>query len=400
VQRVRFSKGGILRLLIVNNEFPPTGGGAGRTSYYLARELVKLGVDVSVLTSTSPQRADLPPLSGVKIYRVFSWRESVHEAGKRGILIFLLLGSLRFISLLLTNRYDLIYYFSSIPSGLLSILAPNHTSIMGLRGLDVPGRDNDSFRLIHTLLKPINLRTWRRADLVTASSVNLAESARQWVPDLSVVVMYNGVDTDIFYPGLLHPPNKPFQVIGVSRLVKLKGFQFLIEAMQAFSPDECHLTLIGKGSYEPELRAITEQLGLTDRVTFAGYQSHKTLPDHMRQADLFVLPSYGDSYASVFLEAMACGLPVVGADSGGARELIQHGENGLLVPTHNVEAIADAIRTVMRDDNLRGCLRDTALRGIRQEHSWAAYARKNLQLFETVLDRRHALQTQRSTVKD
>ena len=374
-----------MKLLIVNNEFPPTGGGAGRTTYYLARELVKLGHEVSILTSTSPELLDLPSLQGVKVHRVFSWRKSVQEAGKRGILMFLLLGSLRFISLLLTNRYDLVYYFSSIPAGLLSIFAPRHPSVMGLRGLDVPGRDQDSFRTIHKLLKPINLRTWRWANLVIASSANLAESARRYAPDLPITVMYNGVDTDLFYPAPTSSAHKPFRVISVSRLIKLKGFQYLIEAMSSFQPEECQLTLIGTGSYEAELRALTQQLGVEDRVTFAGYQSHAVLPEMMHQADVFVLPSYGDSYASAFLEAMACGLPVVGADVGGARELIRSGENGLLVPPHDVDAITDAIRALMRDEQLRLRLRETALQEIRDEHSWEAYGRKNAEMFAGVL---------------
>lgn len=379
-----------MKLLIVNNEFPPAGGGAGRTTYYLARELTKLGHEVSILTSTCPAVLDVPPLPGVRIHRVFSWRKSIHESGKRGIAMFLLLGGLRFISLLLTQRYDLIYYFSSIPAGLLSVVAPQHPSIIGLRGLDVPGRDQDSFNLIHALLKPINLRTWQWASLVTASSANLAETARRSVPNLSITVMYNGVDTDIFFPPAQTAKQAPFHIVGISRLIKLKGFQYVIEAMSSFAPEECHLTLIGKGSYEPELRALVERLGVGDRVTFAGYQSHAVIPELMRKADAFVLPSYADSYASAFLEAMACGLPVIGADSGGARELIRHGENGLLVPTHDVRALAEAIRTLMRDEPLRVRLRETALQEIREEHSWAAYGLRNAEMFEAILEQ-HAV---------
>jgi glycosyltransferase involved in cell wall biosynthesis len=377
-----------LKILIVNNEFPPVGGGAGRASYYLARELGRLGVEVSVLTCTSGHSMDLPVLPGVKIYRVPSWRKSLHEAGMRGIAVFLFTGVLRFASLLLTQRYDLIYYCSSIPAGLLSFLAPHHASVMILHGLDVPGRDGDSFGTIHRLLKPINLQTWRWAGAVTASSANLAESAHRCAPDLPIRIFYSGVDTDIFYPGEPRPPHKPFRIIGVSRLIKLKGFQYLLGAMHELPAEQYHLTLVGRGSYEPELRAMTEQLGIQDRVTFAGFQSHATLPQMMRDSDLFVLPSYGDSYASVFLESMSSGLPTIGADFGGARELIRHGENGWLVPQHDTAALVEAIRLLSQDEALRCRLGETAAREIRESHSWAAYARNYLKLFEEVLANR------------
>ena len=376
-----------MRLLIVTNEYPPIGGGAGRTAYYLASELSKQGVEVSVLTSKAPHELDLPQLPGVTVYRVYSWRKSQHEVGKRGLVVFLMLAGLRFISLLLTRKYDLIYYFASIPAGLLSVFAPRHASIMGLRGLDVPGRDLDSFALIHKLLKPINLRTWYWADAVTASSANLAATAHQHAPDLDIEVFYNGVDETLFFPRSRlhpHPAQHPFQIIGVSRLIKLKGFQYLIEAMSQLPAGDYHLTLVGKGSYEDELRAQVEQLGLADRVTFTGYMNHQQMSVLMREMDLFVLPSYGDSYASAFLEAMASGVPVVGAATGGAMELIEHGQNGWLVPPKDVNAIVEAIQTLKADDALRECLRDNALACIRQEHSWSAYASRHMQLFERI----------------
>ncbi len=377
-----------MRVLIVNNEYPPVGGGSGRVSYYLARELVKLGVEVSVLTSTSRRPMDLPPVPGLKMYRVPSWRKSPQEVGRRGVMVFLLTGLIRFASLLLTQQFDIIFYFSSIPAGLLSVLAPHHPSVMGLQGLDVPGRDSDSFALIHRLIKPLNLQTWRWADAVTATSANLAETAHQWIPDLPILVYYNGVDTDVFFPGEPRPAYQPFRIIGVSRLIKLKGFQYLIRAMQKLPAEHYNLTLVGQGSYEPDLRALASDLKVQDRVNFAGFRSHNTLPQFLRDSDLFVLPSYGDSYASAFLEAMASGVPVIGADAGGARELIHHGETGWLVPCHDVEALAEAIQFLSQDEERRRALRDAALRDIHDCHSWAAYASQHLQLFETILDRR------------
>lgn len=372
-----------MKLLIVTNEYPPIGGGAGRTAYYLASELSKLGVEITVLTSKAPHELDLPQLPGVKVHRVNSWRKSPHEVGKRGLVVFLLLAGLRFIALLLTQKFDLIYYFSSIPAGLLSVFAPRHASIMGLRGLDVPGRDQDSFALIHKLLKPLNIRTWYWADAVTASSANLAATAHQHAPDLNIEVFYNGVDETLFFPAP-HAAQNPFQIIGVSRMIKLKGFQYLIEAMSRLPAGDYHLTLVGKGSYEDDLRAQVAQLGISDRVTFVGYMNHQQMSVLMRKMDLFVLPSYGDSYASTFLEAMASGVPVVGAATGGAMELIEHGKNGWLVSPKDVTAIVEAIQTLKGDDQLRRCLRDNALSSIRLEHSWEAYAHRHMQLFERI----------------
>jgi glycosyltransferase involved in cell wall biosynthesis len=375
-----------MKVLIINNEFPPVGGGAGRSSYYLARELDKLGVEVSVLTASSQEPMDLPALPNVKIHRVFSWRKSIHEAGKRGLGMFLLLGALHFL-LLRPGQYDIIIYAASIPAGLISIFAPRHASIMQLHGLDVPGRD-DSFQLVHTLLKPINLATWRWSDIVTANSANLAASAKKHAPDLPLPIIYYGIDTETFRPGPARPATKPFRVIGISRLIKLKGFQYLIQAMKDLPAEEFQLTIVGKGSYEPELQALTDDLGLRDRITFAGFHSHEALPGYLHDADLFVLPSYGDSYASAFLEAMACGIPVIGAAAGGACELIRHGENGWLVPPHDSTAITEAVRTLAAGETLRCRMAQTALEEVHRERSWTAYGKNHYELCQQVLARR------------
>lgn len=377
-----------MHILIVNNEFPPVGGGAGRTSYYLARELQALGHQVSVLTAASNVPLDVEIPDSIRLYRVLSWRKSIHEAGKRGIAVFLLCAATRFLQLRITQRFDVVIYFSSIPAGLLSYMAPGIPSIIALRGLDVPGRDDHEFTRIHQLLRPFNVGAWQRADVVTASSKNLAASARAYANDLPIHVLYNAVDTDIFYPGKNRPAYTPFRILVASRLIKLKGIQYLVQAMAQLQSDAFHLTIIGKGDYEGALRELVAKHCLEDRITFAGHQTHDDLPESMRQSDLFVLPSYGDSYASAFLEAMACGLPIIAAESGGARELLIHQKTGWFVPPHDVDALVNAIRTLAGDNELRQHIRKTALEYIQQSSSWRTYAERYVELSELARVRR------------
>jgi len=376
-----------LRVLIINNEFPPIGGGSGLGSYYLARELAGRGVKVTVLAPQGDFEAlpTLPP--EVRFIPVPSWRKGIHEAGKRGIFWFLIFGGIRFLALRL-KQFDVLIYYSSIPAGLLSFLKRHRREVMTLHGLDVPGRDSASFAMLHRLLTPFNVRTWRQSAAVTTNSENLRQSALRLTPDLPIEVIPQGVDRTMFYPTPFREKPQPLIIIGAGRLIPLKGFQYLVEAMRDLPPERFQLRLIGKGAYEADLRVMVERLNLHDRVKFLGYHTQGQTADLLREADIFALPSYGDSFANTFLEAMACGVPVIGAAVGGALELITHGENGLLVPPHDAQALTTALKMLESDPDLRLRLREAGLATIERNYSWETYGWRYWELCQRIIQQR------------
>lgn len=204
----------------------------------------------------------------------------------------------------------------------------------------------------------------------------------------------NGVDSERFFPGPRRPDlleryglQDRFVFISVCRLLEKKG---LDQAIRAFArllptaPDACYL-LVGAGPFEPELRRIAREEGVADRVILAGQVTEDELVAHYRLGDVFVMPNRevanGDTegFGLVFLEANACGLPVIAGRDGGSRDAVRDGENGLVVDGRSVAAIEAAMRLLHDDASLRRIIAANGLR-VAAASGWESRSRQFLAL--------------------
>lgn len=147
-------------------------------------------------------------------------------------------------------------------------------------------------------------------------------------------------------------------IISVGRLVHRKGQDNLIQAMPAVLKKipNAHLLLVGEGPYKKHLEKLVMRLSLKQNVTFAGRIMYDRLPSYLSAADLFAMPSrsrfFGlevEGLGIVYLEASACGIPVVAGNSGGAPDAVLEGVTGLCVDGTNIEQITGAIIEICRD---------------------------------------------------
>jgi len=160
-----------------------------------------------------------------------------------------------------------------------------------------------------------------------------------------VRVIPNYVDTERFRP---EPGRSPqCDLIFVGRLAPEKNVESLLDAVR---PLDVTLTLIGNGPLRDLLRSRFGDLGA--RVQWHDAAGHRQLPRLLNQARAFVLPSHYEGHPKALIEAMACGLPVIGGDSPGIRELVRHGETGWLCGT-DAGSIRQAVETVLVDEGLR-----------------------------------------------
>jgi glycosyltransferase involved in cell wall biosynthesis len=143
-------------------------------------------------------------------------------------------------------------------------------------------------------------------------------------------------------------PNGAYRLVAVGRLVARKGFADLLEAL-ARLPKDIRLTIVGDGPLAHDLSRRAEAAGVTDRVTWAGYEPRERIYTHLAAADCYVLSSLHEGMGIVVQEAMYAGLPIVATDNGGQVDLIRPGENGLLVPIADPAALATAIDRLYRD---------------------------------------------------
>ncbi|GAF68574.1 unnamed protein product, partial [marine sediment metagenome] len=144
-------------------------------------------------------------------------------------------------------------------------------------------------------------------------------------------------------------------ILFVGQLTGVKGVDILLNAMRLIQQNrfEAVLVLVGDGPLRAVLEAEAARLGLGD-VRFAGYVQPDELARYYTAADVFGLPSRDEPWGVVVLEAMACGLPIVVSDKVGcARDLVQNGRNGFIVPVDNPKALAEALLGLLEDASLR-----------------------------------------------
>jgi glycosyltransferase involved in cell wall biosynthesis len=204
-------------------------------------------------------------------------------------------------------------------------------------------------------------RAYPHADAIVVQTATAAEWFRSHVrryPRIEVIP--NPVAPAEHAAAAIDPAARPF-LLAAGRLVPQKGFDILIRAFAQVAA-RCagvDLAIAGEGPQEQELRTLTQEMGLRDRVRFLG--GVRDLPRFMASALGFVLSSRFEGFPNVVLEALAHGLPVVATDCpGGPREVLHGGRFGLLVPSEDAAVLAQAMMRVVEEPTLRQELHDAA----------------------------------------
>jgi phosphatidylinositol alpha-1,6-mannosyltransferase len=218
-------------------------------------------------------------------------------------------------------------------------------------------------------------------------SAFIARVVRTAVPEgVPVSVMYPGADTEAFRPDLpvedlreRHGLGNRRVVVCVSRLVARKGQDVLIRGMASIRrrvPDAT-LVVVGGGPYRGPLERMAEELAPPGSVVFTGQVSEEDLPRYYRLGDVFAMPCRDrlggfevEGWGNVFIEAAACGRPVVVGDSGGAREALVDGETGILVRGSRVREVADAIAGLLADPARAEAMGRAGRARVERDHTW------------------------------
>ena len=369
-----------MRLLIINYEFPPLGGGAGNATACLAREWAALGHEVEILTGGARGLPAREERDGYRVRRVPSPRRLQGQCSVGEMMAF---AALAVPAALCGPRPDVVVAFFSIPSGpvawLLKMLR-GVPYIVSLRGGDVPGFDAKHMAAMHALTNPLTAMIWRNAAAVVGNSTGLCQLARDFMPGLDVPEIPNGVDTERFSPAPRTASATP-ELLFVGRLSTQKGVSVLLDAL-ALLPARWHLRIVGDGPERASLTAQAARLGIAQRVTFHGWAQREELPALYRAADVFVFPSLDEGMPNVVLEALASGLPIVATRIAGNDQLVLPGENGTLVPPGDPRAFAAALAPLLTDPAARQRMGARSRALATERYSWARSAGKYDALFK------------------
>lgn len=281
------------------------------------------------------------------------------------------------------HRYDIIDAHYFYPDGIAAAMLGRRFRIPVV--ITAHGTD---LNIIPRYAIPRRMIVWaasQAAGLVTVSQDLKSKLVALGVEADRIRVLGNGADLKHFRPldreaararlGIQGPT-----LVAVGALIPRKGHHLTIEAMASLPG--VNLLIAGDGPERARLMKLVEKLNLSDRVRFLGQVPHFDLPKLYSAADAMVLPSSFEGWASVFLESIACGTPVITTKVGGNAEVISHPAAGLLIDERNVSSLVSALRRFFANPPDRA-----ETRAFAERYSWDITAAGQLEMFRQILDK-------------
>lgn len=366
-----------MRLLVVTQDFPPAIGGIQTYTWELVRRWadrddhlvvvapaqdgqVEVDTSLPALVRRIQTRPDLLPLTGASTIRSLARRMQADVAFH---------AQWQTVAASLFSRWT-----TGFPRRI--VCAAHGRELLFNPASDVPVVGPAYEALRRLLLRGVDAFT-----PVSRYTAGLLQDLG--VPASRIAVVPNGTDPNRFQPvdasdlrRNLNLEDRPV-LLTVGRLVTRKGVDTTLRALPSVletAPDAVYL-IVGTGPDLERLERLAVDLGVRDHVRFAGQVPFPDLPAYYSLADAFVMPSREarpdvEGFGLVFLEAGACGTPVVGARSGGIPDAVRDGETGLLVPPSNPEMLADALMRLLTTPDLAARLGREGRRYAVQEASW------------------------------
>lgn len=338
-----------MRILVLNYEFPPVGGGGGRASADLAAALAQRGHEIRVLTTHAPRLPRRERRDGYEVLRVFTGRRSYFRASFAAMSGFILAATLPALRQVRTWKPDVVHTHFAVPTGAVAYVLRRLTGVPYVLTVhlgDVPGgvpeKTNAWFRMIGPLTPPV----WRAASAVVAVSEYTRRLALRRY-DVPIRVIPNGVTLPPWNgPARSHCPPR---LIFAGRFQPQKNVDLLAEALARLQDVDWTCALLGDGPLRPRVEATLESAGVRDRVYMPGWVRSEQVWERLGESDVLVLPSRSEGLPVVGVQALALGVAIVGTRAGGLEELVQDGVNGRLCEVGDVQGLVEALRWCLQD---------------------------------------------------
>ncbi len=375
-----------LKILMLNYEFPPIGGGAGKAHLCLLKQYAdnsKLKVDV-LTSAPKPGFVKEKFSENITIYKVGLHKKGLHFWRKVEVIEWLLKAQSYYRRLVRENDYDLVHAFFGFPTGWLCYRTANKLPyIISLRGSDVPGY-NIRLGLDYKLMAGLFHKIWSGAAAVVANSDGLRKLALEFMPSLDITIISNGIDAEKFHPPEKQSLTKPIRLLTVCRLISRKRIDLLIKAVSCAKKSgfDIKLNIAGEGNLTGKLRKLARTLDIADSVNFMGRVSSEQMPQLYRNNDIFVMSSTHEGMSNAMLEAMASGLPIITTRCEGVEELIV--DNGFIVEQPSDKDIAAAIRLLSQDRQTYNSF-SVASRKRAALFTWSSVANQYIKCYRKIL---------------
>lgn len=341
------------RILILSTSYLPDLGGSELAIKNITDRMPDIAFD---LITSRPRKTDPKEeiVGNVNVYRV---------GGSFGVIKFLvpkfllpIFITFKAIRLMNKNKYDLIHaYQASQAAGagwMLKVSGVNIPFVVTIQ----EGKNLKSQKRIVRIFRRIILEA---VNAFTVISVYLKDYLSSFGFKDNVYLIPNGVDTKLFKP-LGQEKREELRdrfgisgsekvVITISRLVEKNGVEDLIKSI-SYLPKDFKIVIVGDGHLMARLRNLVSDLRSEARVIFTGSIPHENLHEYLNMADVFARPAHSEGLGTVFIEAMASGLPIIGTAVGGIPDILIEGDNGLFCATEDPRDIADKIQRIFSEN--------------------------------------------------
>jgi glycosyltransferase involved in cell wall biosynthesis len=371
-----------VKILIINYEFPPLGGGAGNQTKLLSTEYAKMGHDVRIITSHYKGLPYCEKDGGVEIIRVPVLRKEKSEGNLVQMGLYLIQGCLPFINSCIRWKPDIVMSFFLLPTSVLAFIGKTLFRIpfiVSLRGGDVPSFVPREIKL-YRYLKGFASMIGKKSSGLVAVSSDLAKMAKRDFPSLQQEISYikNGYNVK----NISNKKNRTPTFIFVGRLTKQKNLGFVFDGFKKVKGNY-RLNIFGDGPEKERLEEIANCCELKDKVSFLGWVDKETIFKEMQKSHFLLLMSNIEGLSNSGLEAFANGLPIIASDADGVREFVTDNKTGFIIDAS--EKFVEKINQIIEKPQISEKMLKACQREIIENYSIRDSAKAYLDYFERIV---------------
>jgi len=321
-----------MRILMLNYEYPPIGGGASAQTRLLANSFQSLGHTVYIITTYYKGERFYQKTEGISIYRIPVFRKYEYQSRKIEMLLFVLLGCILSIFISLRKKIQIQLAFFLLPTGIiawLNRLISRVPYIISLRGGDVPSFVPDEISYNKMWLN-LALCIGKKAAVIDTVSNDLAELAKADFPLLKnkIINIDNGIDTSAGYSPRSRNDVTVFMYAG--RITQQKNLHNIVISLST-TEKPFILKIFGNGPMKHEIEQLVKELKLNKKVIFYQWKSVQEIEKEMLKSDYLILLSKKEGLSMASLQAYKNGLPIVASKVCGLQNFVINKHSGFLV---------------------------------------------------------------------
>lgn len=369
-----------MRILLFSTAYLPFIGGAELAVKEITDRLPDIEFDL-ITAKLKRGLPDFEKIGNVNVYRIGAGNKFLDKP------LLPNLGFLKALNLYKKKKYNIIHGImasqGSAAAYLFNFFYPRVPFVLTLQEGDL-GRNSPFDKFWQR-------RIIKKADTITAISSYLTDFARRFNKKAPVYVIPNGAVISNKLKVISNERGNKKIIITVSRLVKKNGVDILIKAAKELKIEDWELRIIGDGPERKKLGKLTDKIGIADRVKFLGNVPNEKIPEYLMKADVFVRPSRSEGLGSAFLEAMACGVPIVGTPVGGIPDFLKDGETGLFCKVDDSKDLSEKIEMILRGENLSRKMSENGRKLVEEKYNWDRIAVLMEEVYEKTVNNHSGL---------